>query len=218
MQRSMELKEVARLAPYLSKGFGLWMDGCLFSVFLNFGLIQGKAMLCLMEFLYEHCFPYLPELKGFQLLIDLLGLFRFSLQRLRLGAVLWSLLLVNSDFPTVLPIVYSANQHLNHDEGGSCDPYLRLRGHDKEGYGLSWSPFREGSLLSASNDCKICFMDIFATPNDKVLEADHIYKEHEDVVEDVSWHLKNANLFGSVGDDCRLIIWDLRTKKPQHSA
>ncbi|XP_031130557.1 WD-40 repeat-containing protein MSI2-like [Ipomoea triloba] len=111
----------------------------------------------------------------------------------------------------------SANQHLNHDEGGSCDPYLRLRGHDKEGYGLSWSPFREGSLLSASNDCKICLWNISATPNDKVLEADHIYKEHEDVVEDVSWHLKNENLFGSVGDDCRLIIWDLRTNKPQHS-
>ena len=37
------------------------------------------------------------------------------------------------------------------------------------------------------------------------------------MVEDVSWHLKNENLFGSVGDDCRLIIWDLRSDKPQHS-
>lgn len=37
------------------------------------------------------------------------------------------------------------------------------------------------------------------------------------MVEDVSWHLKNENLFGSVGDDCRLIIWDLRLDKPQHS-
>lgn len=40
---------------------------------------------------------------------------------------------------------------------------------------------------------------------------------HENVVEDVSWHLKNENLFGSVGDDCRLMIWDLRSDKPQHS-
>lgn len=37
------------------------------------------------------------------------------------------------------------------------------------------------------------------------------------MVEDVSWHLKNENLFGSVGDDCKLMIWDLRTKMPQHS-
>lgn len=40
---------------------------------------------------------------------------------------------------------------------------------------------------------------------------------HENVVEDVSWHLKNENLFGSVGDDCKLMIWDLRTNKFQHS-
>lgn len=37
------------------------------------------------------------------------------------------------------------------------------------------------------------------------------------MVGDVSWHLKNENLFGSVGDDCKLIIWDLRTNQSQHS-
>lgn len=37
------------------------------------------------------------------------------------------------------------------------------------------------------------------------------------MVEDVSWHLKNENLFGSVGDDGKLVIWDLRTNKFQHS-
>ena len=40
---------------------------------------------------------------------------------------------------------------------------------------------------------------------------------HESVVGDVSWHWKNENLFGSVGDDCRLIVWDLRTNQSQHS-
>lgn len=33
----------------------------------------------------------------------------------------------------------------------------------------------------------------------------------------MSWHLKDENLFGSVGDDCKLMIWDLRTNKFQHS-
>ena len=37
------------------------------------------------------------------------------------------------------------------------------------------------------------------------------------MVEDVSWHSKNENLFGSVGDDCHLMIWDLRTNQPQQS-
>lgn len=37
------------------------------------------------------------------------------------------------------------------------------------------------------------------------------------MVGDVSWHSKNENLFGSVGDDCHLMIWDLRTNQIEHS-
>lgn len=37
------------------------------------------------------------------------------------------------------------------------------------------------------------------------------------MVEDVSWHLKNDSLFGSVGDDCKLMIWDLRTNKHEQA-
>ncbi|CAH9144165.1 unnamed protein product [Cuscuta epithymum] len=106
---------------------------------------------------------------------------------------------------------------LSTNEHGACDPDLRLKGHDEEGYGLSWSPFKEGNLLSGSNDSKVCLWNISASPIDKVLEADFIYQAHQSVVEDVSWHLKNENMFGSVGDDCQLIIWDTRTNKPQQS-
>lgn len=35
-------------------------------------------------------------------------------------------------------------------------------------------------------------------------------------MEDVSWHMKNEYLFGSAGDDGRLVIWDTRTNKMQH--
>lgn len=31
------------------------------------------------------------------------------------------------------------------------------------------------------------------------------------MVEDVAWHLRHEYLFGSVGDDQHLHIWDLRT-------
>lgn len=37
------------------------------------------------------------------------------------------------------------------------------------------------------------------------------------MVEDVSWNMKDENIFGSVGDDFKLVIWDLRTNKPQQS-
>ncbi|KAK9052070.1 hypothetical protein SSX86_028698 [Deinandra increscens subsp. villosa] len=110
----------------------------------------------------------------------------------------------------------STKQPLDH-EGGTCEPDVRLRGHDKEGYGLSWSPFREGYLLSGSNDCKICLWDVSRMPDNKVLDAHHIYEDHGSVVEDVSWHLMNDSLFGSVGDDCKLMIWDLRTNKHEQA-
>lgn len=100
---------------------------------------------------------------------------------------------------------------------GECDPDLRLRGHDKEGYGLSWSTFKDGYLLSGSHDHKVCLWDVPAASQENVLDALHVYEGHESVVEDVSWNLKDENLFGSAGDDCKLIIWDLRTNKPQQS-
>lgn len=59
---------------------------------------------------------------------------------------------------------------------GTCTPDLRLRGHNSEGYGLSWSPFKQGHLLSGSDDAQICLWDINATPKNKTLEAQHIFK------------------------------------------
>lgn len=56
------------------------------------------------------------------------------------------------------------------------EPDLRLRGHDEEGYGLSWNPIKHGYLLSASHDNKICLWDTSASPQDKVLDATHTYK------------------------------------------
>lgn len=38
------------------------------------------------------------------------------------------------------------------DANTDCEPDLRLKGHQKEGYGLSWSPNLDGHLLSASDD------------------------------------------------------------------
>ena len=34
---------------------------------------------------------------------------------------------------------------------GQCRPDLRLTGHKTEGYGLAWSPFHNGHLLSGSD-------------------------------------------------------------------
>ncbi|XP_024541971.1 WD-40 repeat-containing protein MSI1 [Selaginella moellendorffii] len=101
---------------------------------------------------------------------------------------------------------------------GVCNPDIRLRGHKTEGYGLSWSPFKEGHLLSGSDDSQICLWDV--TKAQRVLEAKQIFQAHNNVVEDVAWHCMHEYLFGSVGDDRHLFIWDIRVQtvdKPLHA-
>ena len=53
-----------------------------------------------------------------------------------------------------------------------CHPDLRLRGHQKEGYGLSWNPNLNGHLLSASDDHTICLWDINGTPKENKVGAE----------------------------------------------
>lgn len=115
--------------------------------------------------------------------------------------------------------VFSYDKHPSKPppEGG-CSPDLRLKGHTTEGYGLSWSPFREGHLLSGSDDAAICLWDVGQAPKGKgELEAKTLYRQaHMGVVEDVAWHSKHEHMFGSVGDDKRLLLWDIR--KPPDGA
>lgn len=72
--------------------------------------------------------------------------------------------------------VFDTAKQLEKEQGLGCDPDLRLKGHDKEGYGLSWSPFKEGLLLSASHDHKICLWDVSASPQHNVLHPLHTYQ------------------------------------------
>lgn len=96
---------------------------------------------------------------------------------------------------------------------GQCRPDLRLTGHKTEGYGLAWSPFHNGHLLSGSDDAQICLWDISGVPRtNRSLEAKTIYVQHQGVIEDVAWHQHHGDIFGSVGDDKQLILWD--TRKP----
>ena len=101
---------------------------------------------------------------------------------------------------------------------GGCAPDLRLRGHKTEGYGLSWSPFKEGRLLSGSDDAQICLWDVQGPLGEgaKTVDALQIYQGHLGVVEDVAWHSTHEHMFGSVGDDKQLLLWD--TRKPAKEA
>ncbi|XP_019171760.1 PREDICTED: WD-40 repeat-containing protein MSI1-like [Ipomoea nil] len=109
--------------------------------------------------------------------------------------------------------IFDCTKHpSNPPRKGVCNPDLRLTGHKGKGHALSWSPFQQGHLLSGSEDGQICLWDVNATPKDKTLEVMRIFDiDQHGSVEDVAWHTEDKNLFGSVGEDKRLRIWDIRT-------
>lgn len=111
--------------------------------------------------------------------------------------------------------IFDTSRHqLKPPADGKCSPQLRLRGHKEEGYGVSWSPREHGKLVSGAEDKLICTWDIQdpAVKNGGYLDPNGVYEGHSDVVEDVAWHNHHSSLFGSVGDDRKLLIWDVRDR------
>ncbi|CAF3122981.1 unnamed protein product, partial [Rotaria sp. Silwood2] len=63
-------------------------------------------------------------------------------------------------------------------------PEIRLKGHTREGYGLSWNSNANGHLLSAADDHTACLWNINMQPQQgKNLDALSIYTGHSMVVE-----------------------------------
>jgi histone-binding protein RBBP4 len=129
--------------------------------------------------------------------------------------------IIGTKTPSADVLVFDYSKHPSRpDNVGEVKPELRLKGHAKEGYGLSWSTSLKGHLLSASDDHTVCLWDITtASKEQNTLDAKSIYTGHTAVVEDVAWHLLHDSLFGSVSDDQKLMVWDIRattTKKASH--
>lgn len=108
-------------------------------------------------------------------------------------------------------LIFDYTQHESQSTDTTCRPQIRCVGHDKEGYGLNWSPLVDGLLASGADDGKVCMWDIKSgTGKSSTLHPLHTFVGHEDVVEDVAWHSHHKDVFGSVGDDKKLLIWDVR--------
>ena len=109
--------------------------------------------------------------------------------------------------------IFDYFKHGTDPDTDEVKPQLRLTGHTKEGFGLSWNPKKEGHLLSGADDQSILIWDIStesAMESGTVKHTQEFNREHESVVEDVCWHKSDPHLFGSVSDDKRLKIWDTR--------
>ena len=99
--------------------------------------------------------------------------------------------------------IFDYFKHPTQPENDEVKTQIKLAGHSKEGYGLSWNPQQEGLLLSGADDSLICIWDIKdqSMLGQSQVQPTMTFSEHEGVVEDVSWHKQDVNIFGSVGDD-----------------
>ena len=104
--------------------------------------------------------------------------------------------------------IYDYFKRQTNKENKIPKPDIRLNGHTKEGYGLSWSKFKQGYLISGNYDKKLCLHDI--ENSEPILT----YEEHLNNIEDVCFNNIKDNIFISCGDDKRLILYDYREKKP----
>ncbi|KAJ4455188.1 putative Histone-binding protein RBBP7 [Paratrimastix pyriformis] len=115
--------------------------------------------------------------------------------------------------------VFNYQNHPTRSTSRGCKPDVVLKGHSKEGWGLSWNPITAGRLLSSADDGMVCLWDVDAwirqpTPNASLQPLMRWSDPHTSIVEDVGWSSVDPNTFVSVGDDRRLIVWDARQQTP----
>ena len=84
------------------------------------------------------------------------------------------------------------------DPNGKCHPDLKLRGHQKEGYGLSWNPNLNGHLLSASDDHTICLWDINAQPKVQMNQMTFLLKVSCNLFLARDWPFEAKPMFSNV--------------------
>jgi histone-binding protein RBBP4 len=110
--------------------------------------------------------------------------------------------------PSSTVYVFDYSKHPSTPADPVCRPQHRCLGHTAEGYGLAWSPVTASRLLSGSDDATVCMWDLSEAGAE--VQALQIHKGHTSVVEDVDWSHHHGHVFGSVGDDKQLLIWDAR--------
>lgn len=89
---------------------------------------------------------------------------------------------------------------------------------------MEWSKLKNGLLLTGSEDTTVQLWDVNgvlgakkADPGTQIKPLT-TFKGHTKVVEDVDWHPKDDQMFGSVGDDRVVRIWDCRASEKAHKS
>ena len=119
-------------------------------------------------------------------------------------------------------LIWDRSKHSSHpakDKENVHNPDIALVGHEKEGYGLSWSPHQSGHLATASEDCTVRIWDTTrASKSVRELNETAKYTHHSAIVNDVQYHPIHTSIIGTVSDDLTLQMLDIRSKDTTRAA
>ena len=109
--------------------------------------------------------------------------------------------------------IYDRTKHSLQPKDDNHYPQMILKGHTDEGFGLNWSPFIEGQLVTGAQDNTVCLYDIkdYTPKGRHDFKPKRTWKNHAAMVNDVQHHPKHRHLIGTVSDDLSLQILDTRS-------
>ncbi|KAF2871281.1 WD40-repeat-containing domain protein [Massariosphaeria phaeospora] len=110
-------------------------------------------------------------------------------------------------------LVFDRTKHpLIPKNDGSIKAEAELIGHEKEGFGLSWSPLLEGHLVTGNEDTTVKTWDIksgFSRGN-RTISPTASYEVHSATVNDVQYSPLHNFLIGTASDDLTWSVIDTR--------
>lgn len=98
--------------------------------------------------------------------------------------------------------------YIQHSKEGAPNPNalkLTLTGHQDEGFGISWNPFKNGEIVSGSNDGRVLMWDI-NEPETAYVRSVAQFEGHTSSVNDVAFHKIWSDMFASADDDGNIIL------------
>jgi len=109
-------------------------------------------------------------------------------------------------------LIFDRTKHPLQPKDDSIKFEAELVGHSKEGFGLSWSPLKEGHLVTGNEDTTVKTWDIKSgfSKSNKTISPTATYNVHSATVNDVQYHPIHNFLIGTASDDLTWQIIDTR--------
>ena len=113
-------------------------------------------------------------------------------------------------------LVFDRTKHESNPKSDVIKFEMELVGHEKEGFGLDWSPHFEGHIVTGNEDTTVKLWDTKAgfSKSNRTIHPTATFTHHSAVVNDVQFHPVYKHWIGTVSDDLTWQVIDIRS--PSH--